>query len=302
MKPNDTAKLFRDCLRFIQAEESNDAETRDLVLSYVTALEEDKFFKPHIKDIYNKAQFDNTSIISEENKKTKNLVKDLHKFLRECTAVPSKDHLKISKKLLAFISVCLICNNCIPPEWVKSFGYGPEEHPPSLPVVTSSTDLTHHLSSAAQPSDSVQPTTREYINRGLPLSHQRLPDKYILTFAISAKATELMKELTAHKQLTPENFLPLFKSREWIHYAPEDQWKRTCEILFETRTKALVEDDHDVRYVTIKMDAHDDRFEKTSNMMKLYDALSELAQQKPALRLSERHPKESYENKGFFRV
>ena len=303
MKPNDIAKLFRDFLDFIQTEGSNNADkdTLSLVLNYVEALNEDEFFKPHIERIRKKANLDPGRILREENSKAIEIVRAFNKFLKEYSVRPSRDHLTISKKLLAFMSVGLICIDCIPPErQVKSVDYETGVHPQPKPAVTPLT-VTYPRFPVAQ-SGGVQSAPGENFKRGLLSDQQGSEGNYILTFAISAKATDLVKELVAQKRLTPENFVPLFKSREWIHYAPEDQWKRTCGGLFERRTQAPVEDDYDVCYVAIKMDAPDDRFEKNSNMMKLYDALSDLAQKRPELKLSDRHPKESYENKGFFRV
>lgn len=304
MKPNDMAKLFKGSLEFIQTESSNNADkdTLSLVLEYVKALNEDEFFKRDIEKINSKANNDFGSILRKENPKAKEIVNAFNKFLKDYSVKLSKEHLTISKKLLAYISVCLICIDCIPPERrVKPVDYETGVHPPPKPAVTPPTVMTYGRYSVDQ-SGGVQSEPKEKFKEEAPVNQQKSADYYILTFAISAKATDLVKELAAQKQLTPENFLSLFKSREWIHYAPEEQWSRTCKTLFEPLIQVPVEDDHDVRYVAIKMDAHDSRFEETSNQMNLYDALSELAQQKPALRLSERHPKESYENKGFFRV
>ncbi len=125
-------------------------------------------------------------------------------------------------------------------------------------------------------------------------------EKYTLTFAIPAKEAEFRERIGKEGCLTSDMAEILLKIRQWILYTSENEWKNNCEELFASSAKE--QDDHDVYYLMIRMNKPDDRFGKNSSMMKMYDALNELAKTKPEVRISERQPKESYENKGFYRV
>ncbi|RLB90155.1 MAG: hypothetical protein DRH26_10190 [Deltaproteobacteria bacterium] len=125
-------------------------------------------------------------------------------------------------------------------------------------------------------------------------------DKYILTLVISIKETELADSLKSEGCLTRQTAEKLFESKQWLLYSQEKHWKDTCQGLFENPHQES--DEYDVYYIKITLDRPDERFSRDSNMLKMYDAFKELAEKENKIQISERQPKESYENKGFYRV
>ncbi|MEZ4525016.1 MAG: hypothetical protein R2941_03740 [Desulfobacterales bacterium] len=89
--------------------------------------------------------------------------------------------------------------------------------------------------------------------------------------------------------------------KEWILYTSEDEWKGKCEELFASPAKE--QDDHDVYYIMIRMDKPDERSGKNSSMTaKMYNAMKELAQTKPEVRISSGSRKKVMKIKDFYRV
>lgn len=124
--------------------------------------------------------------------------------------------------------------------------------------------------------------------------------KHILTFVVSVKETELVDTLKSEGCLTPQTAEKLFQSKQWVLYDTEESWKRKCQELFENPSQE--QDEYDVYYIKITLDEPNQDFSRDSNMLKMYDAFKELGQKKPNVEISKRQPKESYENKGFYRV
>ncbi|QTA83731.1 Uncharacterized protein dnl_61460 [Desulfonema limicola] len=141
---------------------------------------------------------------------------------------------------------------------------------------------------------------KEYAGSKDSVSKKTPDEKYTLTFAIPAKEIEFKERIKKEGGLTPDMAGILVKIKQWILYTSENEWKDKCGELFKNPAKE--KDDHDVYYIMIMLNKPDDRFGKNSNMIKMYDALTELAKTKPEVKISERQPKESYENKGFYRV
>ncbi|RLB90158.1 MAG: hypothetical protein DRH26_10205 [Deltaproteobacteria bacterium] len=137
----------------------------------------------------------------------------------------------------------------------------------------------------------------------LPLQdYPPIKQRYILTVAISAKETDLINTLSNDKQLTSKTGENLFQVKQWIYYGSEEIWKKDCQNLFDEVMPDQAQDEYDVYYIKITMDKEDRRFGKESNMLKMYDAFKELSQSEPKIEISKRQPKESYENKRFYRV
>ncbi len=124
--------------------------------------------------------------------------------------------------------------------------------------------------------------------------------KHILTIVVSVKETELVDTLKSEGCLTPQTVEKLFQSKQWVLYDTEENWKKECQKLFEHPSQE--QDEYDVYYIKIGLDESNQNFSQTSNMLKMYDAFKKLGEKKPDVQVSERQPKESYENKGFYRV
>ncbi len=131
------------------------------------------------------------------------------------------------------------------------------------------------------------------------------PENYILTIAVSDTETELLSTLKTGEAFAAETAERLFKAREWIHYRSEDVWNRDCKSLFDSRPADEDNRNGSVCYVKITTGVGEDvRFGRSSNMMKMYDALKELFQpgSKIDISVSEPRSRRTYENKGFYRV
>ncbi len=136
-----------------------------------------------------------------------------------------------------------------------------------------------------------------------PAEHLQLPipqTRHVLTIILPVKETELVNRLRSEAHLTPQTVEKLFHFKQGVLYSTEDHWNDTYQYLFKNPHHEEYE--HDVHYIKIRLDRPDERFNQESTMVKMFDAFKELAEKRPEIEVSERQPKESYENKGFYRV
>ncbi len=154
------------------------------------------------------------------------------------------------------------------------------------------------LSPQNKASENKVPTPISTLSSSRP-SGESIQQKYILTMVISAKEANLIDALRSEGHLTPETAENLFRKKQWIGYSSEKNWK--YQNLFD-ETEYDQQKEHDVYYIKTTMDKEDERFGRDSNMLKMYDAFKELSRLNPGIEISERLPKETYENEEFYRV
>ncbi len=124
--------------------------------------------------------------------------------------------------------------------------------------------------------------------------------KHVLTVVVSAKETELLDTLQSG-HLTPETAHQLFRVKKWLLHSSEKEWEKKCQGLFESPSDQE-DDEQDVYYIKIITDGQDRRFGQDSSMVKMFDAFKDLGEAEAEIMISARHPKETYEGKGFYRV
>ncbi len=125
-------------------------------------------------------------------------------------------------------------------------------------------------------------------------------EKHVLTVVVSAKETELLDAMQSG-HLTPETAHQLFRVKKWLLHSSEEKWGKKCQGLFEFPSEQE-DDEQDVYYIKIITDGQDRRFGQDSSMVKMFDAFKDLGEAEAEIMISARHPKETYEGKGFYRV
>ncbi len=158
------------------------------------------------------------------------------------------------------------------------------------------------LSCLNQPEQKRKTDTKPRPQSGNQKAPAQLTKKYVLTLAISAKETELLDALRSAAHLSPCTAEQLFRVKQWVLYDSEENWEKKCRSLFEIPDADRKEDGNDVYYIRITIHEPDERFGPDSSMVKMFDAFKDLAAENAKTEISERQPKESYENKGFYRV